>query len=184
MKKEKVVDVVGRFEIAPVRNESENGRQQMIEEEIQKKENYTSCRLPQQQQGTLMPITDYEYNVREMIKNCILLEDHLVHPEKRCNDCCVKHFLFLEALAEEARTLDKENQMSQDLRSLPDFFRDCQKQYHTLSQQPGASDADYQNIAQQLRGFRKQHQQQYFAVLWDNNSTGGGGCTNGLCPNV
>lgn len=44
-------------------------------------------------------------NLREIIKQCIMLEDHLVQPEKRCSDCTSKHMLAIEALAEECGTL-------------------------------------------------------------------------------
>lgn len=194
---EKIVNFQGRFEIAPVRNENNGRRQEEIETERKIQEGFSpegteapsassfSCTASETR---LLPIMDYAYNVREMVKNCILLEDHLVHPEKRCNDCCVKHFLFLEALAEEARTLDRDQRMCADLRKSPDFFRDCQHRYYTLVGDPRASDTDYQEIAQRLRAFRKLYQQPYFAVPWQSYPTHDAptttGCTNGRCPNT
>ena len=199
---EKIVNFQGRFEIARSVPETGNGNshQRDIEHERQVQESYTNAPVPETHSEpscrraspstTLLPIMDYGYNIREMIKNCILLEDHLIHPEKRCNDCCVKHFLFLEALAEEARTLDKDNTMSPELRQAPDFFRNCQYQYYALSENPdGASDSQYNHIAQQLRNFRKLYQQRYFPMLWSSSpadtlkSPLSGACTNGLCPN-
>ena len=50
-------------------------------------------------------ITDSAFNLREIAKNLILLEDHLYHPNKFCPDCIRKHLLTVEALAEEAVTL-------------------------------------------------------------------------------
>lgn len=47
-----------------------------------------------------------EFNIREITKNLILLEDHLVHEEKFCEDCIRKHLMTIEAFAEEACTLD------------------------------------------------------------------------------
>lgn len=52
-------------------------------------------------------LMDPEYNFREIAKNLILLEDHLAHTRKRCLDCIRKHCMTIEALADEAVTLDK-----------------------------------------------------------------------------
>jgi len=57
-------------------------------------------------QGRL-DLTDPLFNLREIAKHLILLEDHLVHPRKRCLDCIQKHLLTVEALAEEATALDQ-----------------------------------------------------------------------------
>ena len=46
------------------------------------------------------------FNLREIAKNMILLEDHLTHDYKYCPDCIRKHFLTIEALADETITLD------------------------------------------------------------------------------
>jgi hypothetical protein len=46
------------------------------------------------------------FNLREIAKNMILLEDHLTHDYKYCPDCIRKHFLTIEALADEAISLN------------------------------------------------------------------------------
>lgn len=56
----------------------------------------------------LLPIMSPLYNLREICKQIVLLEDHLNQPRKRCPDCIRKHFLTIEALFEEAVSLDKE----------------------------------------------------------------------------
>lgn len=56
----------------------------------------------------LLPIMSPLYNLREICKQVVLLEDHLNQPRKRCPDCIRKHFLTIEALFEEAVSLDKE----------------------------------------------------------------------------
>ena len=53
----------------------------------------------------LLPVMRPAQNMREIIKQCIMLEDHLVQPRKRCPDCTSKHMLAIEALAEECGTL-------------------------------------------------------------------------------
>ena len=47
------------------------------------------------------------FNVREILKQMILLGDHLTDPsgDKVCHDCIMKHLLSIEAYAEEAQTL-------------------------------------------------------------------------------
>jgi hypothetical protein len=55
----------------------------------------------------LAPIMDPRHNLRQICKELCLLEDHLAHPELRCKDCIRKHFLKVEAYADEAVQLDK-----------------------------------------------------------------------------
>jgi hypothetical protein len=53
----------------------------------------------------MQPLMDPGYNLREVAKQLVLLEDHLFQEAKRCPDCIRKHFLTVEALLEEAVTL-------------------------------------------------------------------------------
>lgn len=53
----------------------------------------------------LDPLTDPVYNVKQIIKQSLLLEEHLVEPKKRCQDCICKHFLTICGLQEEALSL-------------------------------------------------------------------------------
>ena len=51
------------------------------------------------------------FNIREITKQMLLLEDHLTGgKEKFCVDCIRKHFLMMEALAEEASTMDSHSE--------------------------------------------------------------------------
>ena len=94
----------------------------------------------------LLPILNPKFNLREICKNSILLEDHLFQKGKRCEDCIKKHFLTIEALAEEAITLDKNNEC-REYYDLPDKIRELEKAY--------IDKRDANNIAQQLRQLRK-----------------------------
>jgi hypothetical protein len=76
----------------------------------------------------LLPVMDPMYNMREMCKQIILLEDHLFQKEKRCHDCICKHFLTIEALAEEAITLDKSHKYP-ELEDMPTKVRKITKKY-------------------------------------------------------
>jgi hypothetical protein len=41
------------------------------------------------------------YNIRQIIKQTILLEEHIAIPSKRCHECRLKHLYHCQALAEE-----------------------------------------------------------------------------------
>lgn len=117
----------------------------------------------------MLPVMDPRFNLREICKQCILLEDHLTHDDKRCTDCCTKHFLALEALAEEALTLDKQGLLTSDAKDLPRQIRQLQLQW---IQNPTPETCG--RISQRLRDIRKQFQESSFAVIQD-------GCSNGQC---
>jgi hypothetical protein len=105
----------------------------------------------------LLPVMDPMYNMREMSKQIILLEDHLFQSEKRCNDCICKHFLTIEALAEEAITLDKDHKYP-ELAEIPTKVRAITKKYVA-----NKKDSE-QNIktGQELRELRKSIMQKSF----------------------
>jgi hypothetical protein len=48
---------------------------------------------------------DPGYNMVNICKQSVLLEEHLNSERKRCPDCCKKHFLHIVGLAEEAQSL-------------------------------------------------------------------------------
>jgi hypothetical protein len=107
--------------------------------------------------NALLPVMDPMYNMREICKQSILLEDHLFQKEKRCHDCICKHFLTIEALAEEAITLDKDLKHT-EINVLPTKVRTITKKYidnHTNENQPPLT-------AQQLREIRKDLMQKCF----------------------
>ncbi len=110
-------------------------------------EKCTSC-------DKILPVLEPRFNMREICKQTILLEDHLFQEEKRCQDCIYKHFLTIEALAEEAITLDKENKHP-ELKELPTKIRAIEKKYI-------ANPKDAHLIAQELREIRKQNMTKCF----------------------
>lgn len=102
----------------------------------------------------LLPVLDPCFNMREICKQSILLEDHLFQTEKRCTDCIKKHFLTLEGLAEEAITLDKEDEYNLHELRLPERLRELQKKF-LQKEEP-------QSIAQSLRQIRKPLMARFF----------------------
>ena len=55
--------------------------------------------------GAADPVSDPAYNMREIAKQSILLEEHLTVEAKFCVDCVTKHFLHIVGLANEAAML-------------------------------------------------------------------------------
>lgn len=98
--------------------------------------------------GGLLPIMDVKFNLREICKNCILLEDHLISPRKRCDDCIRKHFLTIEGLGDEAKTLDKPGQYKKELETVSATVYKLQKDY--------LAGRDLRQVGQDLRKVRKQ----------------------------
>ena len=73
---------------------------------------------------SMLPIMKPEHNLREICKELTLLEDHLNHESKKCPDCITKHFLKLEALAEEGLSLcQQEDKIAGICDSLAGVFR-------------------------------------------------------------
>ena len=58
----------------------------------------TSC-------NSIDPVSDPKYNMQQIVKQSILLEEHLANKNKRCRDCITKHFLHIIGLSEEAQML-------------------------------------------------------------------------------
>ena len=125
--------------------------------------------LKNQDMSTLLPVMDCRFNMREMCKQSILLEDHLSHDEKRCLDCCMKHFLFLEGLCEEAITLDTEQKYKQELQ---DLCKEIRKLQHQFSTDPSHN---AHHCSQELRKIRKKFQPRVFDMIFkkDNESCSG-----------
>lgn len=104
----------------------------------------------------LLPVMDPCFNMREVCKQCILLEDHLNSKGKDCMDCCRKHFLTIEALCEEAIGLDKDGKY-EDIRDLPEKIRKIIKEF--------LSKKNKFEIAQEIRKIRKQYMNKYFSAF-------------------
>ena len=97
--------------------------------------------------GPTLPIFDPRFNMREVCKQLVLLEDHLFQPEKHCPDCVRKHLMAAEAYAEEAVTLDKHQQFGDVLGGLADEIRGVCDDYY--------ANPNRQAVAQKARAIRK-----------------------------
>lgn len=103
----------------------------------------------------LLPIMNPLYNLREICKQMSLLEDHLNNVRKRCPDCIRKHFLTIEALFEEAISLDKEFQYGEHLDGKAQEMRDLQGTWLDC-RDTAREHQTHLEIAQDLRLIRKE----------------------------
>ena len=101
-----------------------------------------------------LPVFSPLQNLREMVKQMCLIEDHLCQISKRCPDCITKHFLTLEALAEEGVTLSPVGE-------LRDVYRDFSVQIRRL-QSEWIDGYSCDVIAQEFRAMRKPLMQHVF----------------------
>ena len=75
----------------------------------------------------IMPVLNPCFNIREVVKNMLLINDHLLDPDRRCYDCLLKHSLLIEGFLEEAMTLDKKQKYTKILKNYPKEMRKIQK---------------------------------------------------------
>lgn len=103
----------------------------------------------------LLPILESSFNLRECAKQMILLEEHLENPKKRCMDCCKKHLLTLEGLAEEGITINGDSAIHNECYQLAQQIRDWEKEFVSPN-------VNYENLGQKIRKVRKPLMQKYF----------------------
>lgn len=88
-----------------------------------------------------------QFNMREIAKQMVLLEDHLAHANKRCPDCIRKHLLTIEAMAEEAVTLDQDGSCREAGARCAEAARRWLEDYHDQRPLTG--------LGQEIRHIRK-----------------------------
>lgn len=107
------------------------------------------------------PVSDPKYNMQQIVKQSILLEEHLANKNKRCRDCITKHFMHIIGLAEEAQMLatnniDKYPLINESVELYNRLFTKWHKEY--------SSDGEkrYLDCCDELRTMRKKLIVQYF----------------------
>ena len=109
----------------------------------------------------LHPVLNPEFNMREVAKQCLLLEDHINNKKKRCLDCIKKHFLMIDGLLEEAVSLEKDNKKR-------DYYRDLYLKWVDIEKQYVNNTTDLHNmdeISKTIRMFRKPLANEYFDIV-------------------
>ncbi|MAG25770.1 hypothetical protein CMI47_09350 [Candidatus Pacearchaeota archaeon] len=109
-------------------------------------------------------IFDPAHNMREVNKQLLLLEDHLFHPPKYCPDCIRKHLMKAEAFADEAYSLDRNQEFGDTLGWLPGKLRGLQNRF--------ISGVDKNTLAQRTRAIRKKLSKETFGVLQERDEFG------------
>lgn len=109
----------------------------------------------------LHPILDPKFNMREVAKQCLLLEDHLNNKKKRCIDCIKKHFLMIDGLLEESVSLEKDNATRDYYRKLYLEWVKIEKDYVNKTKEPYNMD----EISKTIRAFRKPLCLTYFDIV-------------------
>lgn len=98
------------------------------------------------------PVHNPRYNIIQIIKESLLLEDHLQDNRKQCKDCIIKHLLKIIALQEEAVSLagtkaNKYPLLSNNTMFFPALFQMLIENFDPKI---------YPTIAQKIRERRKQ----------------------------
>lgn len=104
----------------------------------------------------LEPVLEPLFNLREVAKQMILLEDHLFQLRRRCMDCIKKHSLTIEGFLEEAITLDKEGKYLELITRIHPEFKKIMKELDTKINNKTVEDKDYIQSAQNIRILRKE----------------------------
>jgi hypothetical protein len=113
----------------------------------------------------LYAIMDPRFNLREMAGNMILLEDHLFHEGKRCEDCIKKHLMTIDFLGSEAITLDKGRKYADIISKTNSEFRQFFKDLARELDKGTLTDEDCCQLAQNLRKIRKPLCQQFATFI-------------------
>ena len=103
----------------------------------------------------LLPILDVQFNLREAVKNMLLIEDHLLDKRRRCMDCCKKHMLLIESFLEEGITLDKTGKYKKK-------FENEIKKIRKLQKKLLEGRKNYFDIAMSIRKIRKKYLDESF----------------------
>lgn len=74
----------------------------------------------------ILPILNPIFNLREAEKNVLLLLDHLLIKDHRCNQCHKKHSLLIEAFLEEASSLDLKDEYKKIISAMTKDIRKVQ----------------------------------------------------------
>jgi hypothetical protein len=119
--------------------------------------------------SALDPVSDPAYNIKQIAKQSILLEEHIAEKQKRCRDCIAKHFLHIIGLAEEAVWLAHRNFSKYPyLENMPAFYDSLFNRWLRTSTQ-SQPEQELQAILILLRDQRKKIIAKYY--FDDNSST-------------
>lgn len=128
----------------------------------------------------LLPVLRPTQNMRDIIKQLALLEDHMYQPQKRCVDCIRKHFLTVEALAEECATLCKPDSILPESRRVASSVRVMHHAWEQRRKDPVVAE----HIAGRLRRLRKTLMRRYAALPINKLPTAETNAVNSLLARI
>lgn len=114
-----------------------------------------TCSVCSAANNKLLPIMDPKFNLREVAKHLILLEDHLFHEGKRCPDCILKHCYTIDAFLDEGLTLDKERKHADTTIETQNGFKYIAKEIEHAVKNGTLEENTCCDWAQKLRKLRK-----------------------------
>lgn len=124
------------------------------------------------------------FNLREVLKNCLMLEDHLFQKDRRCGDCIKKHSMLIEGFLEEAISLDIKGEYNEHINSLIDAYKALASVFFRST----FKNEDFVRMAQGLRALRKNLVTRYdffsAELLFSReilNGNGSSSCSNQSC---
>lgn len=120
----------------------------------EKSDNNSTCNV--KMCNSIDPVSDPKYNMQQIIKQSILLEEHLANKNKRCRDCITKHFSHIIGLAEEAQMLAANNISKYPL------INEAAELYNNLFKEWLADNGKFLEICGELRNMRKKLIAVYF----------------------
>jgi hypothetical protein len=135
-----------------------NDKEKMVEN---KECEVNGCSMSTCGMEKLYPVLDPRFNMREVSKQCLLLEDHLNNDRKRCFDCIRKHFLIVDGLLEEAISLEKDLKERDMYRKRFLDWVELEKYYSRDPRNGNVMDI----VSKNIRVFRKPLVEQYFDIV-------------------
>ena len=107
--------------------------------------------------GEIDDVNNPVYNALQLIKQSVLLEEHLNNPRKRCGACIVKHFSHLDGLAEEAVSLAGEKVAEFPLLGeCPQTYQSAFAAWRKCRNNPKNVDGTCREVADRLRKMRRE----------------------------
>jgi len=105
--------------------------------------------------------TDPVDNIKNVVKQSLLLEEHIVEKKNVCHECIITHFLHSIALLEEAVKIANKNVRKYPrLEETYNLYKELFEEWSKNKQNPES----LQNISEKLRDNRKKLMEQYYIL--------------------
>lgn len=100
-------------------------------------------------------------NIKNVVKQTILLEEHLIEKNNACHECIITHFLHCIALLEEAVKISHKNVRKYPrLQEAFELYKELFEEWSKNKQKPDV----VQNISEKLLNMKKKLMEQYYIL--------------------